>query len=226
MGRARPVDVDAVDRQRRGGASACDEPGAEAEEGGSRTHAEQRCNDSAEDSAEDSDQQSARLRRLAVGRDRTRDPARHNTQDHPTGEAHCACTFDDAGHETSVHSQDQVAPHARRCGHLGPYGLSPISPSREPHTMARAGRCVAPLNHSQSPNGCRNPFPQGLGPRTLTTYIAPLTGSLPWRKPHRSPAMGAMAPVVHPPCRGPGPAPPVASEARRGLPRRPSLGSR
>ena len=84
MGRARPVDVDAVDRQRRGGASACDEPGAEAEEGGSRTHAEQRCSDSAEDSAEDSDQQSAGLRRLAVGRDRTRDPARHNSQDHPS----------------------------------------------------------------------------------------------------------------------------------------------
>ena len=44
------------------------------------------------------------------------------------GEAHCACTFDDAGHETSVHSQDQVAPHDRRCGHLGPYGVRPISP--------------------------------------------------------------------------------------------------
>ena len=226
MGRARSVDVDAVDRQRRGGASACDEPGAEAEEGGSRTHAEQRCNDSAEDSAEDSDQQSARLRRLAVGRDRTRDPARYNSQDHPTGEAHCACTFDNAGHETSVHSQDQVAPHDRRCGHLGPYGLRPISPPREPHTMARAGRCVASLNHSQSPNGCRNPFPQGLRPRTLTTYIAPLTGSLPWRKPHRSLAMGAVAPVVHPPCRRPGPAPPVTSEARRGLPSRASLGPR
>ena len=90
MGRARSVDVDAVDRQRRGGASACDEPGAKAEEGGSRADAEQRCNDSAEDSAEDSDQQSARLRRLAVGRDRTRDPARYNSQDHPSGETHCA----------------------------------------------------------------------------------------------------------------------------------------
>jgi hypothetical protein len=125
------------------------------------------------------------------------------------------CTFDDAGHETSVHSQDQVAPDARRCGHLGPYGLSPISPPREPHAMARGGRCVASLKHSQSPNGCRNPFPQGLRPRTLTTYIAPLTGSLPWRRPHRSLAMGAVAPVVHPPCRRPGPAPRVTSSASR-----------
>jgi hypothetical protein len=36
------------------------------------------------------------------------------------------CTFDDAGHETSVHSHDQVAHHGRRSGPLGPYGLSPI----------------------------------------------------------------------------------------------------
>jgi hypothetical protein len=88
----------------------------------------------------------------------------------------------------------RLHPHDRRCGHLGPYGLSPISPPREPHPMARAGRCVASLNHSQSSNGCRNPFPQGLRPRTLTTYIASLTGSLPWRKPHRSLAMGALWP--------------------------------
>jgi hypothetical protein len=56
MGRARTVDVHAVDRQRRGGASKCDEPATDTEEGVSRTHAEQRCNDSAKDSAEDSDQ--------------------------------------------------------------------------------------------------------------------------------------------------------------------------
>ena len=139
-GRARSVGVDAVDRQRRGGASACDEPGAETEEGGSRTHAQQRGSDSAEDGAEDSDQQSAGLRRLAVGRDRTRDPARHNSQDHPSREAHCACTFDDAGHETSVHSQDQVAPHDRRCGHLGPYGVRPISPPTRTPSDDGSGR--------------------------------------------------------------------------------------
>jgi len=38
----------------------------------------------------------------------------------------------------------------------------------------------------RAPDGCRHPFPQGLRSRKLTPYIAPLTGSLPWREPHRS----------------------------------------
>ena len=208
MGRARPADVDAVDRQRRRGAGACDEPGAETEEGGSRTHAEQRGNDSAEDGAEDSDEHSAGLRRLAVGRDRTRDPPRHNSQDHPSGEAHCACTFDDAGHETSVHSQDQVAPDDRRCRHLGPYGVRPISPpTRTPSDgSGRPGRRIP----QAFPESKWVSEPISARPAPEDTHASHRTSDrISHGASHTGLAMGAVAPVVHPPCRRPGPAPPV-----------------
>ena len=64
------------------------------------------------------------------------------------------------------------------------------------------------VDRSKRPDGCRNPFPHARCPRRLVTHIAPRRpGSLPWRKPHRSPGDAR---------HGPGrPAPPSAGRGQR-----------
>ena len=64
------------------------------------------------------------------------------------------------------------------------------------------------VDRSKRPDGCRNPFPHARCPRRLVTHIAPRRpGSLPWRKPHRSPGDARY---------GPGrPAPPSAGRGQR-----------
>jgi hypothetical protein len=88
----------ALDQQQRGGTTERYEPGADAEERGGRTHADERREDTTKHSPEDADQQSVHLR-FAVGWNGTRDPARDNSQDHPSGEGHCAPLSMNAGHE-------------------------------------------------------------------------------------------------------------------------------
>jgi len=56
------------------------------------------------------------------------------------------------------------------------------------------------------PDGCRNPLPRGARAGRLVTHIASSWPALPWRKPHRSRAMRAVAPAVQPPRLRPGPA--------------------
>jgi hypothetical protein len=108
LARAAPVNAEAVDHQERGGATKREKPGANAEKGGSRAHAEQRCQATTEHCAENADQQSAYLRRFGVAGKGTCDPSGDNTQDHPSGEAHCAALFDDADHGISVRSPDRT----------------------------------------------------------------------------------------------------------------------
>ena len=171
-----------------GGASACDEPGAETEEGGSRTHAQ------------------AAMQRLRRGRRRGLRPAvgpacvgsQSGGIEHAIQPATTPKTTQPAKPIAPALSMMLVTrrpctarirlhPMIDGVGTSSPYGMRPhLAAHANPIGWLAAGRCVASLNHSQSPNGCPNPFPQGLRPRTLTTYIAPLTGSLPWRKPHRS----------------------------------------
>jgi hypothetical protein len=88
----------ALDQQQCGGTTESYDPGADAEEHGGRTHADERREDTAKHSPEDADQQSAHLR-FAVGWNGTRDPARDNSQHHPSGERHCAPLSMNAGHE-------------------------------------------------------------------------------------------------------------------------------
>jgi hypothetical protein len=76
LARAAPVNAEAVDHQERGGATKREKPGANAEKGGSRAHAEQRCQATTEHCAENADQQSAYLRRFGVaGRELAIHPA-------------------------------------------------------------------------------------------------------------------------------------------------------
>lgn len=93
-----------------------------------------------------------------------------------------------------MHSQDQVAPHDRRCGHLGPYGLSPISPPREPHPMARGGRCVASRKHLPESKWVSQPISAGPAPEHTHHYIAPLTGSPPMAQATPVPGDGRCGP--------------------------------
>jgi hypothetical protein len=91
---------------------------------------------------------------------------------------------------------------ARRVARGGP-SLSQAVMARR---MSRGGRGAKSQlqDRSRHRNGCRNPFPLGRRPRRLVTHIVLFDRLSPWRKPHRSQAMRALAPAVQPPASGRG----------------------
>jgi hypothetical protein len=126
---------------------------------------------------------------------------------------------------------EQVAHHARRRGPLGQYGLSPIELSRAPQClrwdrperrMVRGGPSPLPscdgaadvARRSRSQEPASGPVraskwvSEPISSRPLLeetrTHIVLFDRLSPWRKPHRSRAMRALAPAVQPPASGRG----------------------